>query len=276
MNQGVCVTIIFFALPIVVVLLCFLFAAREKERIALVRENSQRIKELLEYNATVKYKHVNPNYFNTMSCVSKRHLDALSLDEYFISLIDSNENFYRNIIDSIFFNRIEYNKYVSRCNEIKSTATEELCESLNIKLDDFKKIEDTLFNENKLKDPVLYIDIHIRATYVSPQGRNSYRKDRHYNNEQLKAFFNTAIERRNQKRTTQYQVSIERAKMTDSLRYDILKRDNYRCKICGASAQDGVKLQVDHIIPVSKGGKTTWNNLQTLCERCNMGKSNKM
>jgi 5-methylcytosine-specific restriction endonuclease McrA len=38
---------------------------------------------------------------------------------------------------------------------------------------------------------------------------------------------------------------------------------------------DGVKLEVDHIKPISKGGKTVLNNLQTLCMDCNRGKSNK-
>ena len=64
-------------------------------------------------------------------------------------------------------------------------------------------------------------------------------------------------------------------KMSDSIRYDVLKRDNFSCKICGATSREGAKLHVDHIIPVSKGGKTEMNNLQTLCERCNLGKSNK-
>ena len=68
----------------------------------------------------------------------------------------------------------------------------------------------------------------------------------------------------------------QRALMNDSLRYDILKRDNFRCKICGATAADGVKLHVDHIIPVSKGGRTEPGNLRTLCERCNMGKGAKL
>ena len=63
--------------------------------------------------------------------------------------------------------------------------------------------------------------------------------------------------------------------MSDSVRYDILKRDNYCCRICGSTSNDGVKLHVDHIIPVAKGGKTMRSNLQTLCDRCNMGKSDK-
>lgn len=71
-------------------------------------------------------------------------------------------------------------------------------------------------------------------------------------------------------------VAEQRRLMSDSLRYDVLRRDGFRCQICGATQKDGVKLHVDHIYPVSKGGKTEMSNLRTLCERCNMGKSDKI
>ena len=64
--------------------------------------------------------------------------------------------------------------------------------------------------------------------------------------------------------------------MNDNIRYNVLRRDNFTCQKCGATVQDGVKLEVDHIIPVSKGGKTNMNNLQTLCNRCNKGKCDKI
>lgn len=67
----------------------------------------------------------------------------------------------------------------------------------------------------------------------------------------------------------------EREKLTAGLRYDILKRDNYRCQICGRTQADGVKLHVDHIVPIVKGGKTVPENLQTLCQDCNLGKGTK-
>lgn len=61
------------------------------------------------------------------------------------------------------------------------------------------------------------------------------------------------------------------------LRFQVLKRDQFRCKLCGRSpaTELGCKLHVDHIIPFSKGGKTTFDNLQTLCSHCNIGKSNR-
>ena len=60
------------------------------------------------------------------------------------------------------------------------------------------------------------------------------------------------------------------------LRFKVLQRDQFRCCSCGASpAKDpGVELHVDHIFPWSKGGETVFENLQTLCSKCNGGKSN--
>ena len=55
------------------------------------------------------------------------------------------------------------------------------------------------------------------------------------------------------------------------IRFLILQRDRYRCRICKAS---GVKLEVDHVVPLSKGGSNDMDNLQALCVPCNRGKSN--
>ena len=62
------------------------------------------------------------------------------------------------------------------------------------------------------------------------------------------------------------------------LRFKVLAIDNFKCRACGASpAKDpSVKLHVDHIIPWSKGGETVIENLQTLCSKCNLGKSDLM
>lgn len=61
-----------------------------------------------------------------------------------------------------------------------------------------------------------------------------------------------------------------------NIRIKVLSRDNFRCVFCGKSpATDlGTKLHIDHIIPFSKGGTNDTENLQTLCEACNIGKSN--
>jgi hypothetical protein len=62
-----------------------------------------------------------------------------------------------------------------------------------------------------------------------------------------------------------------------SLRYKVLSIGKFKCVRCGASpATDPTcKLHVDHILPFSKGGKTKLENLQILCEKCNLGKGNR-
>ncbi|HYU13617.1 MAG TPA: HNH endonuclease [Stellaceae bacterium] len=54
----------------------------------------------------------------------------------------------------------------------------------------------------------------------------------------------------------------------------ILMRDGARCRLCGADPPSGARLHIDHIVPWSRGGETVVENLQILCEQCNIGKSN--
>ena len=70
----------------------------------------------------------------------------------------------------------------------------------------------------------------------------------------------------------------QRNLMTKKLRDFIKNRDNFTCCYCKNSthAEPNLLLEIDHIIPVSKGGKTEENNLQTLCWKCNRSKSDKI
>ena len=67
-----------------------------------------------------------------------------------------------------------------------------------------------------------------------------------------------------------------RREISDRQRFRILVRDSFRCKACGASplTRPGVELHVDHVLPWSKGGETTDDNLETKCNKCNLGKGN--
>jgi hypothetical protein len=61
-------------------------------------------------------------------------------------------------------------------------------------------------------------------------------------------------------------------------RFLVMRRDNFTCRLCGASPAKNiaVELEVDHIVPWSRGGETVIDNLQTTCKQCNQGKSNLM
>lgn len=128
-------------------------------------------------------------------------------------------------------------------------------------------------NEEKhRKSPTTKFTITCSIRYTSPAGRNRYANHQTYSTEDVEGFVNQSYALEKERETKEYQRKI----LTPSLRYDILKRDNFKCVICGRTPKrDGITLHVDHIIPVSKGGKTEPENLRTLCSICNLGKSDK-
>ena len=63
---------------------------------------------------------------------------------------------------------------------------------------------------------------------------------------------------------------VERGRVTNKIRFAVYSRDGNRCRKCGSTRD----LEVDHIFPISKGGKSNFDNLQTLCHVCNAKKSN--
>jgi len=71
-----------------------------------------------------------------------------------------------------------------------------------------------------------------------------------------------------------HKASRRRTSVPLKVRYQVLKRDGECCVKCGASPETDrrVRLEVDHIVPVSKGGTDSLDNLQTLCSLCNQGK----
>lgn len=110
--------------------------------------------------------------------------------------------------------------------------------------------------------------------YVSANGYSSSRCDIEFNIENLEkfvAYIDGLIQFKNSVRG-------QRALMTAKLREQIKIRDNYTCKKCTLSTQQerNLLLEIDHIMPLSKGGVTVEENLQTLCWRCNRSKGSKI
>jgi 5-methylcytosine-specific restriction endonuclease McrA len=56
---------------------------------------------------------------------------------------------------------------------------------------------------------------------------------------------------------------------------NIFLRDEYRCQYCGCEVRES-DATLDHVHPLSLGGKNTWENLTTACKPCNWSKSNKI
>ncbi len=72
-----------------------------------------------------------------------------------------------------------------------------------------------------------------------------------------------------------YNADNKKRNVSPTLRFEILHRDKFTCQYCGRKAPD-VQLAVDHIVPFSRGGTCTKDNLTTACVDCNTGKSDMM
>jgi len=64
-------------------------------------------------------------------------------------------------------------------------------------------------------------------------------------------------------------------KVSNALRFEVLQRDRHTCQYCGRQPPE-VELEIDHIMPVARGGTDDFENLLTSCRECNSGKSAKL
>ena len=243
--------------------------------IRLVRTNrvkkcSSRYQILIEANEKFKrsYAPIKPEYSLFVFLNSKAQLDAASAEKVIELSIHQDQQFYSGLYNAISGNRSNYALYEKMLQSLPSELSEDDLKLNKIPIASGHRIEQRLIKKNTLPAPTMDTSIQVGAEYISPQGRNHY----------VKKFvipidgIRSRMQRIQMIPYQQRVADFERSLMTPKMRYEVLKRDNFRCVICGRTAAEGAKLHVDHIIPVSKGGRTVMNNLRTLCETCNLGK----
>tara|TARA_R110002124_G_scaffold248646_1_gene413762 strand:+ start:947 stop:1975 length:1029 start_codon:yes stop_codon:yes gene_type:complete len=120
-------------------------------------------------------------------------------------------------------------------------------------------------------------DTHIPTfsfQYISAGGNSSSKCDINLNIENLDLLINYL----NDQIKWTKSIAGQRSLMTAQLRNKIKERDNFKCCSCriGIADETNLLLEIDHKIPLSKGGMTTYDNLQTLCWKCNRTKGAKI
>ena len=257
----------------------------------IVQKYSIRYSQIQELNSTIHFKDIEKPTVLYATCNTIREFDDFDADKYILNSLlyygfeDVIENFYNQAK----FNQKLYEIYKEKISTIPPTDENHIKHNTKIDVDSFQKIERSLCADAVITpadDPVLI----VKAQYSSPKGRNSQVKTQYYTVEQVGKILHDAERRKSEDESRQKTLQFlaekhkyskdyntaykqhQRSLMTRKMRYEILKRDHFRCTICGASASEGAKLEVDHIKPISKGGKTEPNNLRTLCQSCNRGK----
>ena len=246
--------------------------ARNKK---IVLANSQRLKLLKLLNSNYSFHDISDTYSYVKHCNSKANFDKTDITEYFSYIILEDEERIKHLLTQINNNRNNYEKYCIAFEDIKNREIP-FDNSIKLSEERFNNIELKLYEKNKL-NPVIDFTITVTKKYVSPQGRNHYSDYIDFDYRMTVKQYNRALLEQSQKEQRKLTKEYQRSLMTDSLRYDVMKRDKFRCVLCGASANAPhfATLHVDHIIPLAKGGKTVMNNLRTLCDRCNLGKRDK-
>lgn len=250
----------------------------DEENKLLVLSSSHWYKKVIELNNSYSYHHDILDDGHTEHYV---YVDSLSkfrkilVYDVFLDFVAQNMELIKEVLEKVSENHAILNKYEEDFQRLYSPYPKEKCDILEMDYNQYVDIEKQLVMAAHL--PIIHeYTVTCSVVYYSPHGRNRDEKSYTYDVEDIQsAFLSIELRERNQKKQTDKRQN-ERSKMTLSLRYDILARDNFRCCVCGRSSDSGVELEVDHIVPISKGGETTYENLQTLCRDCNRGKGAKL
>lgn len=238
-----------------------------KRRERIIKVNSEKVKEIEELNKD--FKKISSKKHNVLEReYSRKSLDRVNGDDVIKYHIENDIKGLRTDIENSIYNISlldEYEKNVAKILEQESIN--------NTKYSDkkYKRIENIVLDKVIYTKKDFLIRVSLEVYYRSNGGRINESRNGFRNYDELLELYKE-WENGNKYEVTKRQ---ERKIMNDDIRYNVLKRDNFTCQKCGITSKDGAKLEVDHIIPLSKGGKTVMSNLQTLCDRCNSGKSDK-
>ena len=255
-----------------------------KSRRKLVEKQSVRLFALPLLNEEYSFYDIDSAHIEHL-CRSKRDIETLDAEQFLTDVASEDPNWLTELCDRTAANRDEARRYFSDCGALMTASPEKIEKRFpvplpmqdlypkyrrNLRKRWYAKLERDLCAEKRLH-PATDFTVTLDFGYVSPGGRNAYRRTESFNFGDCREILDAVETRSEYRQSRQYQRSI----VTNSLRYDVMKRDGFRCVLCGASAEDGALLHVDHIIPIARGGTSEMDNLRTLCDACNSGKKDK-
>ncbi len=205
----------------------------------------------------------NENFYDTISCEDYLIYQLQFINKKIIvqiKKISENKQLYSNYLGEV--------KMISNFGRFKNPIK-------HLKLEKLITKEKQLFKNNLLQKPILQLIVTITLYCSTLNGHIYAKKSEVFYDSDILAL----IKRINNKNGTFYNdceiwnslCRVERGKVSNKMRFSIYERDGYRCCKCGVSERYA-QLEIDHILPIAKGGKSTYDNLQTLCHKCNVEK----
>jgi len=247
----------FVAISITLGILIPLYVIGEKYK-RFVAEHSVSLRKINEINKSFKFKGI-PNCDLYHSYDNESFFTDISCADYLTyQLVYTRKKVDQALKDTL-DNHNLYIVYKNRVNEeciLDQYDTEELLKNR----DRLRRTERRLFNGVVLR-PITEFSITVKLTLTRINGRYRGSKTKVFSPKEIKDI----IFKLNQKKGSFYLneevwhsiCRVERGKVTNKMRFAVYQRDRYRCRMCGSKNN----LEVDHIFPIAKGGKTTFNNL---------------
>lgn len=238
---------------------------------SFVSDHSLALRELQEINEKYSFAKIE-NFDMEYSYDNQAFYDTISPKDFLTYQLVFKKKEVLAAIESASENRGKHIAYVDNINKCALGRYD--TDQFPTEQDKLNKIENRLFN-SRIKKPTTALTIQVCLCLTKINGdRITYKVDR-FDSVAIKEI----VTKLNQKQGDFYLndsiwqsiCRVERGKVSNKMRFSIYERDGYRCRKCGRATKD---LEIDHIFPVSKGGKSTYDNLQTLCHRCNSSKSN--
>lgn len=256
---------------LVIFAICLIIYFTDRYYRNFIREHSISIQQLSDLNKRFAFNQI-PNFDCIGSYDNVHYYDLISPKDYMTYQLVFNQKDVKSAIERTIENQHNYVKYIADVNNIKDFDNYDI-ERVPWWKSKRIKIEKSIFNQGILQ-PQTAFSIKVVIANTNINGRYLDSKTGVFSSHEIE----NTIRHINNRIGEYYQDSeiweaicrVERGKVTNKLRFAVYKRDGYRCCRCGSPYD----LEVDHIYPISKGGKTTFDNLQTLCHRCNVQKSN--
>ena len=237
-----------------------------------ILDHSIALRKLNELNKRYSFRYIsnmdvwqvydNENYFYNMNCTDE-----------LVYLVYYNQQRVAQVLADTIYNRNLYNQYL---NEVKAIPLFKYDAGTNgynyIKLNNCER---KMFDEKILK-PTIELLIFIQITLNRMNGELKTQKSQRFHADEIAYYVNkfSYINGIPKYDNVLWKAicHVEHARVTNRIRFLVYQRDGYRCRYCGST----YNLEVDHIYPVFKGGRTTVENLQTLCHNCNVRKGTKL
>lgn len=261
---GVVFGIVAIVLPIVIPI-----TVTHKKYENFVLEHSVAIRNLKEINTRYVFKYI-PNYDLEHSYDNENFYGDISPKDYLTYQLVFLQKKVNQCLKDALVNKEKYDSYIKEVREKCHKGTYDVDPLPNQRLLEKYEYE---YYDDAIEKPTVSFSIYITLKLTNINGVFIKAKHGNFGPKEIK----DTIFKINQKRNGFYLneeiwksiCRVERGKVTNKMRFAIYERDGYRCRICKRKTND---LEVDHIIPIAKGGKSTYDNLQTLCHRCNVKK----